>query len=111
MTCETRSSCSQQAIAHRHASPSAQASPSPLIEEVCHATDRLDDINNALRNGWIQATPCVRARARKYLRWSQSMHGIPGTGDAFATAVARLGSRGQLMVPDRRDAGASQRPA
>lgn len=39
------------------------------------------------------------------------LHGIPETGDAFATAVAKLGRRGQPIVPDRRDAGSSQRRA
>ena len=39
----------------------AQASPesSPLIEKIRHATARFLDINTALAEGWVPATPCV----------------------------------------------------
>jgi pimeloyl-ACP methyl ester carboxylesterase len=39
------------------------------------------------------------------------LHGFPETGDAFASAVALLGKRYRLIVPDMRGAGLSQRPA
>lgn len=39
------------------------------------------------------------------------LHGFPETGDAFAPAVAALGKRYRLIVPDLRGAGLSQRPA
>jgi pimeloyl-ACP methyl ester carboxylesterase len=39
------------------------------------------------------------------------MHGFPETGDAFASAVALLGKRYRLIVPDMRGAGLSQRSA
>lgn len=39
------------------------------------------------------------------------LHGFPETGDAFASAVAVLGERYRLIVPDLRGAGLSQRPA
>jgi pimeloyl-ACP methyl ester carboxylesterase len=39
------------------------------------------------------------------------LHGFPETGDAFASAVALLGKRYRLIVPDLRGAGLSQRPA
>jgi len=38
------------------------------------------------------------------------LHGFPETGDAFASAVATLGKRYRLIVPDMRGAGGSQRP-
>ncbi len=38
------------------------------------------------------------------------LHGFPETGDAFAPAVAALGGRYRLIVPDLRGAGLSQRP-
>jgi pimeloyl-ACP methyl ester carboxylesterase len=38
------------------------------------------------------------------------LHGFPETGDAFAPAVAALGKRYRLIVPDLRGAGLSQRP-
>ena len=37
------------------------------------------------------------------------LHGFPETGDAFAPAVATLGRRYRLVVPDLRGAGGSQR--
>jgi pimeloyl-ACP methyl ester carboxylesterase len=37
------------------------------------------------------------------------LHGFPETGDAFASAVAALGERYRLIVPDLRGAGLSQR--
>ena len=37
------------------------------------------------------------------------LHGFPETGDAFAPAVAALGKRYRLIVPDLRGAGRSQR--
>lgn len=39
------------------------------------------------------------------------LHGFPETGDAFALAVAVLGKRYRLIVPDLRGAGLSQRTA
>ncbi len=39
------------------------------------------------------------------------LHGFPETGDAFAPAVAALGKRYRLIVPDLRGAGLSQRPS
>jgi hypothetical protein len=42
-----------------HASPAAQAGASPLVEKVRRATSRYVDMQVALREGWIQATPCV----------------------------------------------------
>ncbi len=38
------------------------------------------------------------------------LHGFPETGDTFASAVAALGKRYRLIVPDLRGAGLSQRP-
>jgi pimeloyl-ACP methyl ester carboxylesterase len=38
------------------------------------------------------------------------LHGFPETGDAFASAVATLGKRYRLIVPDMRGAGGSERP-
>jgi len=39
------------------------------------------------------------------------LHGFPETGDTFAAAVAALGKRYRLIVPDLRGAGLSQRPS
>jgi pimeloyl-ACP methyl ester carboxylesterase len=39
------------------------------------------------------------------------LHGFPETGDAIAPAVAALGQRFRLIVPDLRGAGLSQRPS
>jgi pimeloyl-ACP methyl ester carboxylesterase len=39
------------------------------------------------------------------------LHGFPETGDAFAPAVAALGKRYRLIVPDLRGTGLSQRPS
>ena len=39
------------------------------------------------------------------------LHGFPETGDTFASAVAALGQRYRLIVPDLRGAGLSQRPS
>jgi pimeloyl-ACP methyl ester carboxylesterase len=39
------------------------------------------------------------------------LHGFPESGDAFASAVATLGKRYRLIVPDLRGAGLSLRPA
>jgi pimeloyl-ACP methyl ester carboxylesterase len=39
------------------------------------------------------------------------LHGFPESGDAFSSAVATLGRRYRLIVPDLRGAGLSQRPA
>ena len=36
------------------------------------------------------------------------LHGIPETGDAVASAMAGLGRRDRLIVPDMRRAGTSQ---
>jgi len=41
------------------AAEQAQASPSPLISKVRAATARYQNINVALHEGWIVATPCV----------------------------------------------------
>jgi hypothetical protein len=53
-------SAAQPTNEHAHA---AGASPegglSPLLEKVRKATARYVDINVALREGWVQATPCV----------------------------------------------------
>src|SRR5260370_5493734 len=37
------------------------------------------------------------------------LHGFPETGDTFARAIATLGKRYRLVVPDLRGAGLSQR--
>ena len=37
----------------------ANAESSPLLEKVRHATARFTDINVALAEGWVPATPCV----------------------------------------------------
>lgn len=50
------------AVISLNASPAlAQAGgePSPLVEKVRHATARFLDINTALAEGWVPATPCV----------------------------------------------------
>ncbi|MEO8081292.1 MAG: hypothetical protein ABI641_12225 [Caldimonas sp.] len=52
-------SAMQPSVAHDHSSPSSPAGSSPLVEKVRHATARYRDINVALGEGWIQATPCV----------------------------------------------------
>ena len=39
--------------------PEAKTSPSPLIDRVRAATARFKDINAALHEGWVVATPCV----------------------------------------------------
>jgi pimeloyl-ACP methyl ester carboxylesterase len=39
------------------------------------------------------------------------LHGFPETGDALAPAVAALGARYRLIIPDLRGFGRSQRPA
>jgi pimeloyl-ACP methyl ester carboxylesterase len=39
------------------------------------------------------------------------LHGFPETGDALAPAVASLGARYRLIIPDLRGFGRSQRPA
>ena len=49
----------QSALAHEHGLPSSPAGSSPLVEKVRHATDRYQDINVAIGEGWVQATPCV----------------------------------------------------
>jgi hypothetical protein len=52
-------SAMQPSVAHDHGSPSSLAGSSPLVEKVRHATARYKDINVALGEGWVQATPCV----------------------------------------------------
>ncbi len=52
-------SAMQPSVAHEHGSPSSPAGSSPLVEKVRHATARYKDINVALGEGWVQATPCV----------------------------------------------------
>ena len=42
-----------------HAAPATQAGASPLIHKVRAATARYVDINVALGEGWVAATPCV----------------------------------------------------
>ena len=49
----------QPAAAHEGGSTSSPAGASPLVEKVRHATARYKDVNVALREGWVQATPCV----------------------------------------------------
>jgi pimeloyl-ACP methyl ester carboxylesterase len=39
------------------------------------------------------------------------LHGYPETGEAFAPAIASLGARYRLIIPDLRGFGRSQRPA
>jgi pimeloyl-ACP methyl ester carboxylesterase len=39
------------------------------------------------------------------------LHGFPESGDAFASAVATLGKRYRMIVPDLRGTGLSQRPS
>lgn len=36
-----------------------KAKPAPLVEKVRNATKRYRDINVAIADGWVQATPCV----------------------------------------------------
>ena len=36
-----------------------KAKPSPLVEKVRNVTNRYRDINVAITEGWVQATPCV----------------------------------------------------
>ncbi|MEO8310803.1 MAG: hypothetical protein ABI520_06490 [Caldimonas sp.] len=52
-------SAMQPSVAHEHGSPSSPAGSSPLVEKVRDATARYKDINIALGEGWVQATPCV----------------------------------------------------
>ena len=47
------------ASAHQHGSAPSQPGSAPLVEKVRLATARFANINSALREGWIQATPCV----------------------------------------------------
>jgi hypothetical protein len=52
-------SAMQPSIGHEHASPTSGATASPLVLKVREATGRYKDINIALGEGWVQATPCV----------------------------------------------------
>ena len=52
-------SAMQPSIGHEHASPTSGANASPLVLKVREATGRYKDINIALGEGWVQATPCV----------------------------------------------------
>src|SRR6185295_8032203 len=52
-------SAMQPAVAHEHGSPTSLAGSSPLVEKVRLATARYQDINIALGEGWVQASPCV----------------------------------------------------
>src|SRR5436190_18647008 len=52
-------SAMQPSIGHEHASPTSGANASPLVLKVREATGRYKDINIALSEGWVQATPCV----------------------------------------------------
>ena len=52
-------SAMQPAAAHEQGTRSSRAESSPLVEKVRHATARYKDIHVALREGWVQATPCV----------------------------------------------------
>ena len=47
------------ALAHEHDSPAYVERNSPLIERVRQATKRYININTALGENWVQATPCV----------------------------------------------------
>jgi hypothetical protein len=52
-------SAMQPVQAHEHGAPPSAAGSSPLVEKVRQATARYKDINVALGEGWVQATPCV----------------------------------------------------
>ncbi len=52
-------SAMQPSMAHEHGSPRSKADSSPLVQKVRKATVRYKDINVALGEGWVQATPCV----------------------------------------------------
>lgn len=52
-------SAMQPSMAHEPASPRSKAESSPLVQKVRKATVRYKDINVALGEGWVQATPCV----------------------------------------------------
>ena len=48
------------ALAHDH-SASNRTGMAPLVEKVRTVTARYTDIQAAVKDGWVQATPCVRA--------------------------------------------------
>jgi hypothetical protein len=49
----------QPSMADEHRSSHPLANASPLVQKVREATGRYKDINTALAEGWVQATPCV----------------------------------------------------
>lgn len=57
--CAAAGATETSAHAHQHGSAPSQGDSSPLVEKVRHATARFVNISDALREGWIQATPCV----------------------------------------------------
>jgi hypothetical protein len=52
-------SAAQPTSEHAHAGASPESGLSPLLEKVRKSTARYADINVALREGWVRATPCV----------------------------------------------------
>ena len=52
-------SAMQPSMADEHGPSHSPANASPLVQKVREATGRYKDINTALAEGWIQATPCV----------------------------------------------------
>jgi hypothetical protein len=96
-------SAMQPSIGHEHASPTSGANASPLVLKVREATGRYKDINIALGEGWVQATPCVSgpndgAMGVHFLKPERLRRRAQGRGAGDADLRARSG----WDVPSRR---------
>jgi pimeloyl-ACP methyl ester carboxylesterase len=79
----------------------------PSVEATARAAGLAVETGTATVNGVTIYYRDIGPRAEPVV----VVHGFPETGDAFASAVAVLGKRYRLIVPDLRGAGLSQRPS
>jgi pimeloyl-ACP methyl ester carboxylesterase len=77
------------------------------VEAAAKAAGLAIETGNAIVNGVTMYYRDIGPRAEPVVL----LHGFPETGDTFASAVATLGQRYRLVVPDLRGAGLSQRAA
>ena len=79
----------------------------PSVESAAKAAGLAVETGTAAVNGVTIYYRDVGPRTKAVIL----LHGFPETGDAIAPAVAALGKRYRLIVPDLRGAGRSERPS